>query len=246
MPDVNDEPLEGTAELLPVEPPPLFDDNLNVAGTQVAESAIVENPIIKHEERPDRVYADSVPAPAPLTFAPFQANFEAYCDAKPADVATPDQSRFYDPSYRPELRRMVEHVVTTEGPIYFDLLVDRISRAHGFQRAKHTIRDIIRSALGRGRYPHTHDDGQEVIWPAGADTKVLPSFRPGGSRHHTQIPLVELANLARRFLGVEIDDEELVRAMQEALSLGRLTTPTRERFFRAIKIARRFESDDLV
>ena len=83
---------------------------------------------------------------------------------------------------------MVEHVVTTEGPIYFDLLVDRISRAHGFQRAKQTIREIIRTALGRGRYPHTHDDGQELIWLAGADTKVLPSFRPGGSRHHTQIP----------------------------------------------------------
>jgi hypothetical protein len=141
---------------------------------------------------------------------------------------------------------MVEHVVTTEGPIYFDLLVDRISRAHGFQRAKHTIRDIVRSALGRGRYPHKDDDGQELIWPAGADTKVLPSFRPGGSRHHTQIPLVELANLARHFLGVEIDDEELVRAMQEALSLGRLTTPTRQRFLRAIKIARRFEGDDLL
>ena len=141
---------------------------------------------------------------------------------------------------------MVEHVVTTEGPIYFDLLVDRISRSHGFQRAKHTIRDIIRSALGRGRYPHIADDGQELIWPAGADTKDLPSFRSGGSRHHTQIPLVELANLARHFLGFEIDDEELVRAMQEALSLGRLTTPTRQRFLRAIKIARRFESDDLL
>jgi hypothetical protein len=44
----------------------------------------------------------------------------------------------------------------------------------------------------------------------------------------------------------EIDDEELVRAMQEALSLGRLTTPTPQRFLRAIKIARRFESDDLL
>jgi very-short-patch-repair endonuclease len=245
MLDVNDEPSDGTAELLPVEPPPFFDDNLNV-GTQVVGSAIVENPAIKHEEEPDPVYADSVPAPARLTFAPFQANFEGYCDTNPAEVATPDQSRFYDPAYRPELRRMVERVVTTEGPIYFDLLVDRISRAHGFQRAKHTIRDIIRSALGRDHYPHTHDDGQELIWPAGVDTKVLPTFRPGGSRHHTQIPLVELANLARHFLGVEINDVELVRAMQEALSLGRLTTPTRQRFLRAIKIARRFESDGLL
>ena len=53
MRDVNDEPSDGTVELPPIEPPPLFDDDLNVAGTQVAESAIVQNPIIKHEERPD-------------------------------------------------------------------------------------------------------------------------------------------------------------------------------------------------
>jgi hypothetical protein len=44
----------------------------------------------------------------------------------------------------------------------------------------------------------------------------------------------ELANLARRFIGLETDDQELVRAMQETLGLGRLTTRTRQRFLRAI------------
>jgi hypothetical protein len=59
-------------------------------------------------------------------------------------------------------------------------------------------------------------------------------------------PARRARQLVRRFLGVEIDDEELVRAMQEALSLGRLTTPARQQFLCAIKIARRFESDDLL
>ena len=50
-------------------------------------------------------------------------------------IASPEQARFYDRDYRPVLRQMVDYVVETEGPIFFDVLVDRISRAHGFQRA---------------------------------------------------------------------------------------------------------------
>jgi hypothetical protein len=129
-----------------------------------------------------------------------------------------------------------------EGPIYFDLLVERVSRAHGFQRARHTIREIIRSTLGRGRYPHTHDDGQDLIWPPGGGTNSLPPWRRGGSRHHYQIPLVELAAFARPLLSAGLDDEELVRHMQDAVGLARLTTPTRERFLRAIEIARNSEA----
>ena len=52
------------------------------------------------------------------------------------DAGTPDRERFYDPTYRAELRKMVDYVIETEAPIYFDLLVERSSRAHGFQRAK--------------------------------------------------------------------------------------------------------------
>ena len=180
--------------------------------------------------------------PKPSKFRPSIPGVETYREANPAEVATPEQSRFYDPAYRPELRKMVDHVISVEGPIYFDLLVDRISRAHNFQRARHTIRDIIRSALGRGRYPHTQDDGQELIWPAGADTKTLSPWRAGGSRHHSQVPLVELAGLARHLLTVELNDEDLVRNIQEVVGLARLTTPTRERFLRAIEIARKSEA----
>ncbi len=133
---------------------------------------------------------------------------------------------------------MVDHVIAVEGPLYFDLLVERISRAHGFQRAKNTIREIIRSALGRDRYPHTQDDGQELIWPAGADPLALCPWRGLGRRNHHQLPLAELASLAKGFVDDGFDDETTFRAMQDALELGRLTTQTRERFLRAIERAR--------
>jgi hypothetical protein len=113
-----------------------------------------------------------------------QTALEVYRTANLAEVAVPDRNRFYDAAYRTELRKMVDHVVAVEGPVYFDVLVDRISRAHGFQRARATIRDIISSALGRGRFPHTRDDGHELIWPAGADTNALRLWRGAGTRDH--------------------------------------------------------------
>ena len=180
-----------------------------------------------------RVYADPV-----LARPSFTPPSETYREGSPADVVLPDQARFYDAAYRPELRRMVDHVIAVEGPLYFDLLVERISRAHGFQRAKNTIREIIISALGRDRYPHTQDDGQELIWPAGADPLALCPWRGLGRRNHHQLPLAELASLAKGFVDDGFDDETTFRAMQEALELGRLTTQTRERFLRAIERAR--------
>ncbi len=43
-------------------------------------------------------------------------------------------------------------------------------------------------------------------------------------------------------LAAELNDEDLVRNIQEVAGLARLTTPTRERFLRAIEIARKSEA----
>jgi very-short-patch-repair endonuclease len=158
----------------------------------------------------------------------------AYVVADPASVATPDRLRFYDLDYRPTLRQMVDHVVEQEAPIYFDVLVDRISRAHGFQRAKDMIRGIIKAALA-SRYPITSEDDREIIWPLGADPTVLPPYRSSDHREHGDVPLPELAALANQLRASGLDDEEVVRAMQEHFRLGRLALSTRTRFEAAAK-----------
>jgi hypothetical protein len=119
----------------------------------------------------------------------------AYTVAEPASVATADRLLFYDLDYRPTLRLMVDHVVEREAPIYFEVLVDRISRAHGFQPAKDMIRGIIKAALA-SRYPITSDDDREIIWPLGADPTILPPYRISDHREHGDLPLPELATLA--------------------------------------------------
>ena len=160
----------------------------------------------------------------------------SYLAADPAAVCAPDRTRFHDLAYQSQLRQMVDHVIAVEGPIYFDVLVDRVSRAHGFQRAKDLIRGSIRATLGRDRYEVTMDAEREVIWPKDSASTSLPAFRGAGIREHADIPLPELASLALSLRGQGFDDQEVVRGMQEHFKLGRLAAGTRDRFEAALRL----------
>jgi very-short-patch-repair endonuclease len=158
-----------------------------------------------------------------------------YVVADLATIATPEQARFYDRDYRPVLRQMVDHVVETEGPIFFDVLVERISRAHGFQRAAEKIRGIVKAALGANRMPITKEGDREIVWPTDGSPLALTPYR--ARRDHGDIPLPELASLAAQLRQNGFEGEELVREIQEHFRLGRLAASTRERFESAISFA---------
>jgi hypothetical protein len=64
-----------------------------------------------------------------------------------ANGIRPDASRFHDSGYRSILRKMIALAVATEAPIYEDVLVDRVARAHGFQRSGNNICQIISGVL---------------------------------------------------------------------------------------------------
>jgi REase_MTES_1575/Protein of unknown function (DUF3320)/AAA domain len=161
-----------------------------------------------------------------------------YVKADPAEIAKPDRDRFYDISYRGELRTMVEYVIEVEGPIYFDVLVERIARAHGFQRSGEIVQKTVAAALGRNRFPNSRDGDREILWPQDVTIVAKAAYRGAGDRDHGDIPLPELAGLASilRAHGLE-DQEEIIRGMQEHFGLGRLAASTRERFRAATMLA---------
>jgi Protein of unknown function (DUF4011)/REase_MTES_1575/AAA domain/Protein of unknown function (DUF3320) len=193
---------------------------------------ILPNPANDHEpvETP-RIYARG---PAPAAADPTLTS-AIYTKADPSTVAGPDRERFYDVAYRANLRSMIDHVIEIEGPIYFDVLIDRISRAHGFQRSGETVQRIIRASLGRGRFPATLEGDREIIWPKDAAPGTKSPYRHAGGREHGDVPLPELASLADflRTQGLE-ENEDLIRGMQEHFELGRLAISTRQRFEAAI------------
>lgn len=162
----------------------------------------------------------------------------AYVRADPASVASPDREHFYDVGYRGTLRSMVDHVIATEGPIYFDVLVDRIARAHGLMRSGETVQKIVTSSLGRDRFPRTNEGERQILWPRDATATDCAPYRGAGGRDHGDIPLPELAGLVGllRSAGLE-EDEEIIRGMQEHFGLGRLAASTRERFEAAVAAA---------
>ena len=185
---------------------------------------------------PIKRYADSavhVPEVISVSIAEYSAADVSTCGHKP------DPDQFYDPLYRPALRAMTAHVVTIEGPIFAEVLVTRIARAHGFARSGGKIWDCVLAAVER-RFPKSHEDSRIVFWPAGADPDRLPPFRQSTAdvRDHLDIPVVELATLARRYLGEGADLEEAVRRMTSHFGLNRLRGATRVRFEASVERAR--------
>ena len=57
----------------------------------------------------------------------------------------PDGNVFYSAEYEPELQKMILHVIDTEGPVHEDVLIRRISKEHGFNRAGRQIREKVLS-----------------------------------------------------------------------------------------------------
>src|SRR5260370_36615396 len=64
-----------------------------------------------------------------------------------------DREAFYDMGYRPTLMRMVAHVISVEGPIFDDLLVHPVARAHGFRRGAGSMRQSLSDAQGAALRP---------------------------------------------------------------------------------------------
>ena len=209
--------------------------------------SMVEKPVTAEDEvafEPKARYADSVVSiekevreDAPVAISDGSAAYRFVNLA--AEGFSPNRDRFHEPAYRAIVRSMVEKVIEIEGPIFEDCLVSRIVAAHNFGRTGGHIRSVIVDAID-DRFPiSTETEGgvaRKIYWPEGADAKSLPAFRaaPRELRDHADIPLAELANLARRFVDRGLDEEGAIRRMTETFELQKLRAPTRSRFEAAV------------
>jgi hypothetical protein len=218
-------------EALPTDPVDPPDNELDVEAPTGPEISASE-----HDATPEAPQNDNLPAATRLYAGHVEPSgqSDAYQTADITMICNPDRNRFYDPSYQLALRQMVKEVVETEGPVFFDIIVDRVARAHGFQRAADGIRGVIKSALGVGHYPISMEGNRELYWPTKAEIVARSPYRPSEKRQHADIPLPELTDLAAQFVAVGLEREEIVRAIQEHFHLGRLASSTRERFEAAI------------
>ena len=150
-----------------------------------------------------------------------------------------EADRFYDPLYRSTLRSLVAHIIRTEGPIFDDVMIRRIARAHGFARTGDRIRTAILKAV-EPRFPRSEEGTRAIFWPEDGNPSALRPFRrsPAGERDHNDVPLIELASLARSHLDNGADQDETIHLMAREFALGSLREGTRARLLLAIERAR--------
>lgn len=150
----------------------------------------------------------------------------------------PEASRFYDHDYESVLQKMVAHVLRRESPIYEDLLIERIARAHGFQRSGERIQKAVAKVIGK-QYRRTKEDGRTVVW-GGEQASRIVTYRncEPDVRSHGDVPIAELASLAVPFIRVRLSDDDILYRMADHFKLGRLREPTRVRFQMAVDLAR--------
>ncbi|KQP59278.1 DUF3320 domain-containing protein [Methylobacterium sp. Leaf112] len=184
---------------------------------------------------PARLYADRAtsPDPAPSTQVSYRL-------ADPAAIGVPiEPARFHELAYRPVLAAAIAHVLAVEAPIYEDVLVRRVSRAHGIARVSPPVRDAILDGIDRA-IARTDDEGRALLWPPGEAPSVSRPHRPADPavRGHSETPMPELVGLAEA-VPVGTPDTDRVRLMARAHGLSRVEATTRARFERAIAFIER-------
>ena len=70
-----------------------------------------------------------------------------YPETNVADYMSINKDAFNNKAYRSELRKGILGIIELESPISFNLLVERIRKAHGFHRAGQEIRFTVNSAI---------------------------------------------------------------------------------------------------
>lgn len=139
-----------------------------------------------------------------------------------------DSDAFFDVTYNPKLLRMIDHVVSIEGPVRDEVLARRIARAHGWVRTGARIQErVVRLAS-----QHYTGNSEEVGTFFRVKTEDVVEFRrpaDGTARSVDEISLDELKALAIDMLQAGHDNESGVTAMAREIGLRKVSAASRAR-----------------
>ncbi|MCL2895039.1 DUF3320 domain-containing protein [Brenneria tiliae] len=141
---------------------------------------------------------------------------------------------FYDSSYDETLHEMVEHVLRNEAPILDSVLVKRIARSHGFNRAGRLIRERVLEIVDKHHFIKPDLVEGEFVWGSQEQSENWSHVRLPDTeediRSMGEIPYEEIKLLAE---SVRNGD----RAVEIARILGfkRVANSARERIEAVIK-----------
>ena len=118
------------------------------------------------------------------------------------------------------------------------MLASQLARVHGFVGVRLKIGERIRSSIDPN-LQRSQEDGRVIIWPKGSEPRSVVAFRSADAdkRHHGDVPLPELAGLARDFRESGYSEDQVPEQMRKVFGLSRLVEATRKRFEAAIALS---------
>jgi hypothetical protein len=145
-----------------------------------------------------------------------------------------DAEQFHLPAYTPVLRQVIERVLHHEAPIRDTLLVQRIARAHGFQRSGRLIRDRVLELAEL--HHHVQDAGADevFIWHAEGDVTGWATYRVPASANDARA-IEDVAAEELRMAAAIIDAADPALEVARLLGVKRLTGAARERIERILR-----------
>lgn len=171
-------------------------------------------------------------------------NAAVFIEADPsAAVDSLNSDAFFEARYDNNLRKMIEHVVSIEGPVLDSVLARRIARVHGWQRTGARIQERV-SDVARTFLKSTDEDVGTFFWAHGRGPEVAIVFRGGAEDGRTvdEICMAELRSLAEKVCAKGKIGDSAILAMAHELGLQRVRAVTRARFERALAAAQQTTS----
>ena len=143
-----------------------------------------------------------------------------------------DPEAFYSDDYERRLSAMLDHVIDIEGPIHEDVLVRRIARHHGFQRAGQQIRDMVLN-LAKRRRGKTREKSSLFFWPKGTvKERIVPARYEGRDDELLKIDYICAEELRAINNALSLGGDAV--AISRALGIVRLSQSSRDRIEDAV------------
>ena len=139
-----------------------------------------------------------------------------------------DAKAFHDAAYDVVLRGLIQHVISLEAPISETQLVQRIARAHGFQRSGRLIHERVMGIVAQHHHVALEEEATNFVWPDKDAPNLWQHYRTPASdddvRSIEDVPGPELLAALR---ASEAED----KAVEVARMFGikRLSNTTRQR-----------------
>jgi len=181
---------------------------------------------------PRRTRRGAPPGPGPRPYEP-----------TPVAKLLGSQEELHETSANRAIRRVIEKVVSREGPISLQLAARRVAAHWGFERITSRTRQRIRELISEKSVRVVDSGGVPFLWPIDLFPSELlhhrvPGEQPASQRAAKDLPLEEICNAARHLLASHVSApvEDLARELARTFGYQRMGSAIRDRMLAGIDL----------